>query len=451
LAMRLEVNSGKYIEYVYTLQGNTFLVDLDVNTHGMQQEIAANVNRFDIHWQHDVPRQEKDLKNERINTTIFYHYMEDGETDHLSMNDEDDKNLEAKTSWIGMKQQFFTSALLCKEGFEKPIGLSVKPYEEGEEKYLKQVTAELSIPYDHQEKESQHLQFYFGPNHYKTLQSMDVGMENIIPLGWAVFKWVNKYCVIPVFHFLDSFNMSYGVIILLLTLLIKLVLFPLTFKTYLSGAKMRILKPELEELNKKFKPEEAMKKQQATMALYRQAGVNPLGGCIPMLLQMPILYALFRFFPASIELRQESFLWATDLSTYDSIMTLPFKIPMYGDHVSLFTLLMTASIFLTMKYNTGQYGGNEQMAKQMKIIMYIMPISFMCFLNNYSSGLTYYYFTANMITFFQQFIIKKFVDEDEIHRKMQENKKKPASQKKSKFQQRLEEMAKQRGIDPSKR
>jgi YidC/Oxa1 family membrane protein insertase len=272
-------------------------------------------------------------------------------------------------------------------------------------------------------------------------------LEKLVFLGKNIIGWINRYAIIPIFNWLDNYIGSYGIIILILTIILKIVLFPLTFKSFQSQAKMGVLKPQVEELGKKFpKKEDAMKKQQATMDLYKRAGVNPMGGCLPMLLQMPILFAMFRFFPISIELRQEHFLWATDLSTYDSILTLPFTIPMYGSHVSLFTLLMTASTLLTMKMS-GTTPGSDQPG--MKIMMYMMPVMFMVILNNFSSGLTYYYFLANMITWGQNIISKKFIDEDKVLAKLEENRKKPV--KKSKWQQRLEDAAKQRGINPPKK
>ncbi len=272
-------------------------------------------------------------------------------------------------------------------------------------------------------------------------------MDQIVFLGKNIIGWINRFVIIPVFNWLEKYIGSYGIIILILTILIKIVLFPLTFKSYQSQAKMQVLKPLVEELGKKFpKKEDAMKKQQATMDLYKRAGVNPMGGCLPMLLQFPILFAMFRFFPVSIELRQEPFLWATDLSTYDSILTLPFKIPMYGDHVSLWTLLMTASSLLTMKM-TGSSPGQDQPG--MKVMMYMMPVMFMVILNNFSAGLTYYYFLANMLTWVQNMVSKRFINADKVLATLEENKKKPV--KKSKWQQRLEEAAKQRGINPPKR
>lgn len=289
------------------------------------------------------------------------------------------------------------------------------------------------------------MHFYLGPNHYQYLRAAGDHLEKQIPLGWGIFGWVNRFIVIPIFNFLNSFDWNYGLIILVLTLVIKLMLSPFTFKAYLSQAKMKVLRPEVEEIQGKHK-EDPMKMQQEMMGLYRKAGVSPLGGCLPMLLQLPILIAMFRFFPQSIELRQESFLWAKDLSTYDSILDLPFHIWGYGDHVSLFTLLMTVSTLLITMVNSQSTMTNPQM----KWMMYLMPIIFLGVFNNYSAGLSYYYFLANTISIGQQYLFRSFVDEDEIHRKIQENKKRPASQTKSKFQQRLEKMAKDRGYNMPK-
>ncbi|MDX5321471.1 MAG: membrane protein insertase YidC, partial [Bacteroidota bacterium] len=289
------------------------------------------------------------------------------------------------------------------------------------------------------EEETVPMAFYFGPNHYQILKAQGYEMQRLVPLGWGIFGWVNRFIVIPVFNFLNQYISSFGLIILLLTIIIKAGLFFLVYKSYLSTAKMRVLKPEMDELKEKF-GKDPQKFQTESMKLYRKAGVNPLGGCIPMLLQMPILFALFRFFPVSFELRQQSFLWAEDLSTYDSIWTfghIPVIDFLYGDHVSLFTLLMTISTLIYTRMNN-QISG---LTGQMKYIGYIMPIVFLGFFNKYSAGLSYYYFLSNMITFGQQWVIRKFVDDDKIHAMIQENKKKPV--KKSRFAERLETMAKQ--------
>jgi YidC/Oxa1 family membrane protein insertase len=291
------------------------------------------------------------------------------------------------------------------------------------------------------------MKLYYGPNHITTLKKEGLELDKLIFLGRNIIGWINRFIIIPVFNFLEKYIGSYGLIILILTILIKIFLFPLTFKSYQSTAKMQVLKPMVEEINKKYpKQEDAMKKQQATMDLYKRAGINPMGGCLPMLLQMPILFAMFRFFPVSIELRQEAFLWATDLSTYDSILDLPFNIPLYGNHVSLFTLLMTASTLLTMKMTSSSPGQDQP---GMKMMMYVMPIMFMFILNNFSAGLTYYYFLANILTYLQNMISKRFIDEEKVLATLEENRKKPM--KKSKWQQRLEEAARQRGIQPPKK
>jgi YidC/Oxa1 family membrane protein insertase len=286
------------------------------------------------------------------------------------------------------------------------------------------------------------MQLYFGPNNFKALKSYeDLGLEGVVTVGGSVIRWINAYVIIPIFNWLSKYFVNFGIIILFLTLIIKVALFPLTYRSYKSQAVMRLLKPQVDEINERYpKKEDAMKKQQATMDLYKRAGANPMGGCLPMLLQFPILFAMFRFFPTSIELRQQGFLWAHDLSTYDSILDLPFTIPMYGDHVSLFTLLMTVTTMLSMRWNNQATAGTSQMPG-MKTMMYIMPVMFMFILNNFSAGLTYYYFLANVITLAQNLLFKNFIDEEKIMQRLNAKKSKPV--KKSKFAQRLEEIQKQ--------
>ena len=394
LSMRLYAGENKYIEYLYTLKGKDYLIDFKINVVGMDNVIAPDNKELSLNWQMNMPSLEKSIENQRNASSIFY-YFDNGEFDNISEQKNEKQNLENKTKWIGFKQQYFSSVIISEAGFEKPeIETSSNP---ASEKFVKNTRAKITLPYNHGSTESYAMRFYFGPNHYNTLKSYDLGLEKLVPLGWGIFGWVNKFAVIPLFNFLDGFNLNYGIIILLLTIIIKLVLFPLTFKAYLSSAKMRVLKPEMDEINKKLEKEDALKKQQATMELYRKAGVNPLGGCLPMLLQMPILIAMFRFFPASIELRQQSFLWADDLSTYDSIYDFGFNIPFYGDHVSLFTLLMTISTIIYTRMNNQLTADNPQMA-QLKWMMYLMPIIFLGVFNNYSSGLSYYYFLANMLS-----------------------------------------------------
>jgi len=354
-------------------------------------------------------------------------------------------DIPTKLSWVAFQDQFFSSVLLTNDFFLDGSISSARTL--ASTKYIRYYTSEIGVPFNAASSTPINMKMYFGPNHFKTLKKEGLEMEKLVFLGKNIIGWINRFAIIPVFQWLEKYIGSYGLIILILTIIIKIVLFPLTFKSYQSQAKMQVLKPMVEELGKKFpKKEDAMKKQQATMELYKRAGVNPMGGCLPMLLQMPILFAMFRFFPVSIELRQEHFLWATDLSTYDSILTLPFTIPLYGNHVSLFTLLMTGSTLLTTKM-TGSTPGSDQPG--MKVMMYMMPVMFMLILNNFSSGLTYYYFLANMLTYLQNIISKRFIDSEAVLATLEENKKKPL--KKSKWQQRLEEAAKQRGLSTPRR
>ncbi|OFX80262.1 MAG: hypothetical protein A2X12_04215 [Bacteroidetes bacterium GWE2_29_8] len=447
IGFRAYADSSKklgYIEFLYKLKEDDYTVDFSVKFVGLEKIIPQNINYLTIDWESTPNSLEKSLDNERLTSTVYYKYLKD-EADWLSETNDDKETLNNKVKWIAFKQHFFSSVLVAKDNF---INAEIKINKINNEKtrLLKEMYASISIPY--QPNPNNEYQFdmfyYFGPNHYGTLTRYNLEFEKMIPLGWGILGWINRFAVIPVFNFLSSFNINYGIIILIFTILVKIILFPIAYKTYLSSAKMKILKPEIDEINAKFGTEEPLKKQQAVMSLYKRAGVNPMAGCVPMLLQFPILIALFRFFPASIELRQESFLWADDLSSYDSIYDLGFNIPFYGDHVSLFTILMTISTIIYTKLNSDSFGSNNQMPG-MKIMMYAMPIMFLGIFNNYSSGLSYYYFLANVLTFGQQFAIKGFIDEDKLHKQIQENKKRPIASKKSSFQKRLEDMAKKKG------
>ena len=436
IKMRLMIDSLNYFEYIYSLTEDDYLIDFDINIIGMENIISKNVNYMNLQWEMSAPQTEKSKSNQEMYTGVQYQYNSNNEVDYLSFNSSDEDKINSKLNWVAFKQQFFSAILIAKDGFQKPTILSSKKYEKSE--HIKRMSAVFELPFNHKSEEQLNFQFYFGPNHYKTLKSYGKSFEELIPLGWGIFGWVNQYVVINIFDFLNKYFTNYGIIILLLTIIIKLVLSPFTYKAYLSQAKMKVLKPEIDKLNDKFKgKKDPMKIQQETMNLYRKAGVNPMGGCLPMLFQFPILIAMFRFFPASIELRQKSFLWADDLSSYDSIMSLPFEIPFYGDHVSLFTLLMTISTLMYTRMNTSMATG--QMA-QMKWMMYLMPIMFLGFFNNYAAGLSYYYFLANMITFSQQFLMKRMIDENAILAQIEKNKKNP--KKKSSFQKKLEELQK---------
>jgi YidC/Oxa1 family membrane protein insertase len=432
-----------YIEYLYTIKGNDYMIDFDVNFVNMGPIVKANA--LGLNWNADLRLQEQNIDNFN-GSTIYYKFFKE-DVDYLSETKDDEEVISTKVKWVSFKQRFFNSTIIAKDGFENANMAVVTKENTNMDKYLKSMDVELGVPFNIQGNTNVALQFYFGPNDFYKLKSYDLDLEDLIPIGWGIFGWINKFIVLPVFSWLGGYGWNYGIVILVLTLMLKFVLFPIAYKTYMSSAKMRVLKPEVDELAKKFpKKEDAMKKQQATMSLYKKAGANPASGCVPMLLQMPILIAMFRFFPASIELRQKSFLWATDLSSYDSIYTLPFDIPYYGDHVSLFTLLMTVSTLMYTYLNNQMMGSQTQQMPGMKTMMYLMPLMFLGLFNNYASGLSYYYFLANVITFSQMFAFRYLINEDKLRAKIEANKKKPQKPK-SNFQKRLEEAAKQKGYN----
>lgn len=445
VSMRLHAGEGKYIEYKYSLDPDSYMLGFDINVVGMQDVISLNQRDLTFNWAADIPSQEKGRKFENQYTNISYKFFED---DVESITGSKEESLSTKVKWVGFKQQFFSSVLIADDSF-KGIELKSTDMEENSP-ILKNFSAAISLPYQGSQLENYPMNFYFGPNKYQTLRKYgkDIELHSLVDLGWKMFAWVNKWFVIPVFNFLEKHIGNYGIIILILTILIKLILAPLTYKSYMSTAKMKVLKPQIDEINERIPKDKAMERQQATMALYKKAGVNPMGGCLPMLVQFPILIALFRFFPASIELRQESFLWAEDLSSYDSILDLPFNIPFYGDHISLFCLLMAITNLVYTRMNS-QMQSSQQMPG-MQTMMYLMPLMFLFWFNGYASGLSYYYFIATLFTIVQTWAIRKYmVDEDKVLATIEANKKKPV--KKSKFQQRLEEAAKQRGYKPPKK
>jgi YidC/Oxa1 family membrane protein insertase len=439
IRMLLSLEGGHFMEQRYTLNSETGTLDYKLELNGLQNIIAPSNNYLDLSISQHAMLQEKSLEAEKRTSTIYYRYTDD-EPAFITETTDEKQNLKTAINWIAFKQQYFNATIIADKFFDNGT-IETKSDESG--KYVRIMQTSLTVPYNHGEKESFGFKFYFGPNHYKTLAKFDTQLERIIPMGWGIFRWVNKYVVINVFHFLSQYISSFGLIILLLTLIIKTLLLPLVYRSYLSAAKMRALKPELDEIKAKI-GDDMGKLQQENMKLYRKAGVNPLGGCVPVLLQLPILFALFQFFPSAFELRGQSFLWAEDLSTYDSILNLPFSIPGYGDHVSLFTILMTVSSIVYAVYNNQMTG----VTGQMKWMSYIMPLIFMFVLNSYPAGLNYYYFLSNIVTIGQQLAIRRFVNEDKLHAQIQENKKKPV--KKSKFEQKLEDMAKKRGIDTGK-
>lgn len=432
------------MKQAYTLSKGSYSVDYKVTFENMNSVVSPNNRYAELKWNAAIQAQEKTLKDERAVTTVYYKYDSDDDVDYLSETSDDDEKLEGGVKWISFKQKFFNQTLIHHDKFEESGTIITSLETEGSD-YVKDLTAQIFLPLE-ENTAVEDMALYYGPNHYPTLKAQDVELQKIVPLGWGVFGWVNKFIVIPIFNWLDNYFSNYGLIILLLTLIIKSALFFPMYKTYKSTAKMRLLKPELDQIKERT-GDDMQKAQQEQMKLYKQAGVSPLGGCLPQLVQMPILFAMFRFFPSSIELRQEQLWWAEDLSSYDSIYNLGFEIPFYGDHVSLFTLMMTAVTVLYTYINSQNSG---QMVGPMKTVMYLMPIMFLGFFNNYAAALSFYYFLSTCITVIQNYVIRKFViDEDKLHKQIQESKKKKVKMKKSGLQKRLEDMAKKRGIDPN--
>jgi len=446
ITFTLEMEGGRRIENIYTIPGNAYDIGMETRFY----DVDGIVTSPKLIWEMTARHNEKGIEIERNNSTIFYKAEGEGR-DYLSeTSDDDDLIDDEKLEWVAFKQHFFSAILIANGTFNQGVSLASKPFEEEVTEFTQFYHAEF--PVDPSASSTVlSAQLFMGPNDYKVLKEYGMELDKVINLGWGIFGWVNKWVVIPIFDWLETTGLSYGIIILILTVVIKLVLSPLTFKNYMSSAKMRVIKPEVDEINEKFKDADPMKKQQATMDLYRKTGVNPFSGCIPMVIQLPILYAMFRFFPSSIQLRHEGFLWADDLSAYDSIYSLPFTVPFYGDHVSLFTILMAVSMFFYTIYNTNQMPQQNQPGMpNMKVIMYIFPFMMLFFFNSFASGLSYYYFLANVFSIGQMLVIKNFfIDEDKIHAKIQENKKKKANKGKSRFQKKLEEMAKQKGINPN--
>lgn len=440
------VNPNQYIEFVYTVKPDEYMLDFDINTVNMKNVIASNTNYMTLNWYVDLLKLEKAV--DRYNgSNVYYKYTND-DVESLSGDrggeKDGEKNLNSNLKWLSFKQRFFSYALISKGDFNGAVIGMKTDYKSKNPRYLKTMYASVDMSYNGLDNNNTiQMQMYLGPNSLKIMDSYGLDLSKQIPLGGKLVGWINRYLVVNVFNWLGSYGWNYGIVILVLTIIIKLLLMPFAYKSYLSTAKMRVLKPEIDEINAKYpKQEDAMKKQQAVMDLYKKAGASPTSGCLPMLLQLPILWAIFRFFPSSIELRQQPFLWADDLSTYDSILDLPFNIPFYGDHVSLFTLLMTVTTILYTWINQKQTAAMQtQQMPGMKLMLYIMPIMFLGLFNSYSAGLSYYYMLVNIITFLQMYLFKVFLDDEKLRKQIEKAKLKPV--KKSNFQKRLEEMQKQ--------
>ncbi|WP_256005540.1 membrane protein insertase YidC [Pedobacter deserti] len=435
VSMRANYSGNQYLEYNYTLKPNSNNVELSVNLNGLNQVVQGNA--LLLNWEATLLEQEKSSKKEQEHSAPYFKYVEEN-PDHLSVAKDDKLELnEGKIEWVSFKQHFFSAVLLPSAPFEKG-DLEVKlSTDSGKVKWY---GANLQLPFNQLASQSYGFTFYFGTNKFSVLKEQGHEIEKQVDMGYWPLKYINRFVVLPVFNFLEGFGWNYGLIILVLTILLKVAMSPLTYKSYISMAKMRILKPEMDVIKAKVGEDNPTLLQQEYLKLYKQVGVNPLGGCLPMLLQLPFVMAFFFFFPNLFELRGESFLWMKDLSTYDDFIKFGFNIPFIGDHLSLMCLLMTISTLIYTYFNNQISGATGQM----KYIGYIMPLVFLGVLNSYPSGLNYYYFLANMLTFLQQFIIKSMVDDEKIHRTLQENKAKPAEKKKkSKFQARLDEYMRQ--------
>lgn len=445
MLMKLELADGAWWGIRYSMQPGSYLVRMQVVQEGMASVLPASTATMGFHWHQTLGRNEKGRTFEERNSSIRYKYAGEG-PEELSSSKDDSEELTGRVRWVAFTNQFFSSVLMAKDYFSA-VRLDSKVLKEAD--WLKDMDAAAELPYSVADGAAADFCFYFGPNDYPLLSDIDdtiypdedMDLTSLVPLGWGLFRWINQIIVIPVFDFLGRYIANYGIIILLLTLFIKLILFPFTYKSYKSQARMRVLAPEITAINEKYPGQEnAMKRQQETMALYSRAGASPMSGCLPMLLQMPVLIAMFSFFPSAIELRGQSFLWAHDLSAPDFICTLPFTIPFYGNQVSLFCLLMTiANVVYTTFTMQNQPGG--QSMPGMKWMMYLMPVMFLFFFNDYASALSYYYLLSLLITIIQTTVTRHFVDEKKVRAEMEANARKP--RKKSGFMARLEAAQKQ--------
>ncbi len=459
LSMKLKTSDNTYLEYRYELLKDNYMLNFSIKSKGLEN--AVNTSKpLDLKWQLKTIRQEKSVKYENEYTTLHYAF-DNTEFDYINPRAKDKQEAIKNVNWIAFKQQFFTSALITNVPLPSAevISNNLVNNVEIDTVYTKLMTAKIPLAFKN-DTLNYNLKMYYGPTDYNILKTYKGrGLENIVNLGWGIFGWINKFLFIPFFNFLKLYVSNYGIIIILMTIFVRILMSPLVYKSYVSSAKMKVLRPEMEELNKKYKGKEnAMKRQQETMALQSKAGVNPLAGCIPAALQMPVFFALFRFFPSEIALRHQGFLWAKDLSSYDEVLKLPFHIPLYGNHVSLFPILASIAIFFYMQMTQSQQmnmqppkqEGMPDMSKMMKYMMYFSPLMMLVFFNNYGSGLSLYYFVSNLLTISIMFVIKNYIiDEDKIHAKIQENKKKPKKQ--SKFRAKISEAMKQAQDQQEKR
>ena len=450
VVFRLKTTEEAYLDYIYTIDALDYMVDFSIKSHKMNDLLPANANALEMQWYSKIRQKEKGRKFENRYASLQYKYLAD-DVEGLSESKNDTEEIPNKLKWIAFKDQFFSSILIAEEAF---TSTKLESNVENEDSpYLKNYRSEMIVAFDPLGERNSNFRFYFGPNKFKILNDYDKGLkgydklklQKLVPLGWGIFGWVSRILIIPMFNFFGNYISNYGIIILLMTIVIKLVLFPFTIKSYMSTAKMRVLKPQVDEINARIPADKPMERQKATQELYRKADVSIMGGCWPTLLQMPILFAMFSFFPASIELRQESFLWAKDLSSFDPIISwdayIPLITPYFGNHISLFCLLMTIANLFSTHINMANTAGSQQMPG-MKTMMYIMPVMFLFMFNDYASGLSYYYLISTLITIGQTYLMRLFVNEEELLKKLHEKAKNHKPAKKSGFMARLEEAQK---------
>ena len=445
LTMRLNTNiEDCYLDFLYTLPADDYMVGMSIQPHNMQLALAQNMASVEMQWNQSIPQQEKGRKFEEKYAQLQYMFI-GGEIEKLSEMKSDRANESARLKWIAYKDQFFSTVMIAEDAFESTTMESTPLNQHS--RYIKEYKTTTTLPLDITGQKNTNLRYYFGPNHYNTLKAYDkdvdkadrLHLNELVPLGWKIVAWINKIIVIPMFDLFTSWGLHIGIVILLMTLVIKLIILPFVFASYKSSAKMRVLRPQMDEINAKYPPEKMQERQQATMALYQKAGVSPMSGCLPMLFQFPVLMAMFWFLPTAIELRGQSLFWADDLSTYDAIITWNTHIPIFGTHLSLFCLLMTIVNIVYTHITMQQQAGGQEM-KMMKWMMYLMPLMFLFIFNDYAAGLSYYYFVSLLMTILQTMIFRWAIDDKKVLAEMEANAKKKGTQKKSGFAARLEAM-----------
>ena len=436
VTMRLHADSASYIDFRYALPHNSYLATFTVQAVNMRDKLSHADRYFDIRWEQQTRQIERGFKFEERYSTLTYKSVGE-DADELSSTEDKKEDVEGRLDWVAFKNQFFSSVLIAEQDFEQ-CTLHSMPRKEGSG-YLKDYSAQMNTSFDPSGKEPTEMLCYFGPNKYRTLNAIDkergdlkdLDLDQLVPLGWSFLRWINRWFTIPIFDWLSGWGLNMGLVLLFMTIIVKIIVFPFTYKSYLSSAKMRVLRPQIEEINKKYpRQEDAMKKQQEIMSLYSKYGVSPMGGCLPMLLQMPVYFALFMFVPTAIELRQQSFLWADDLSTYDAFITWDAHVPFIGNHLSLFCLLFSLTNILNTIYTMKQQDTGQQTMPGMKLMMYAMPVIFIFVLNDYASGLNYYYFVSTIISIAIMLILRKTVSDKKILAQLEANMNNPERKKK---------------------